>query len=62
MEKFLTSKMRDRLKDEAADPDKRRKRDGANALLAPDLDKLVAEESKVNSKLSQVRLDWSLVF
>ena len=62
VEKFLTSRMRDRLKDEAAVPDKRRERDGANALLAPDLDKLVTEESKVNSKLSQVRLDWSLVF
>ena len=61
VEKFLTTRMRDRLKDEAADPEKRRKRDSGNTLLAPDLDKLVVEESKVNTRLSQVSLADSAV-
>ena len=56
MEKFLTGRMKDRLKDEAADPEKRKKRDAGNCLLAHDLDKLVGEESKTNSKMSQVGL------
>ena len=56
VEKFLTGRMKDRLKDEDADPEKRKKRDAGNCLLAPDLDKLVGEESKTNSKMSQVGL------
>ena len=56
VEKFLTGRMKDRLKDEAADPEKRKKRDAGNCLLAHDLDKLVGEESKTTSRLSQVGL------
>ena len=56
MKKFLTGRMKDRLKDEAADPEKRKKRDAGSCLLAHDLDKLVGEESKTDSAMSQVGL------
>ena len=56
MKKFLTGRMKDRLKDEAADPEKRKKRDAGCCLLAHDLDRLVGEESKTDSTMSQVGL------
>ena len=46
--------MKDRLKDEASNLSKRRKKDGSNVLLSVNLDKLVQEESKTNSNLNQV--------
>ena len=49
--KFLTPRMKDRLKDEASDLSNRMKRDGSNVLLSANLDKLVQEESKTNSSL-----------
>ena len=52
--KFLTPRMKDRLKDEASNLSKRRKKDGSNVLLSVNLDKLVQEESKTNSRLDQV--------
>ena len=54
VEKFLTARMKQRLDAEMADPNKRRRRDEGNCLLAPDLDKLVGEECKTNSRLNQV--------
>ena len=59
VEKFLTSRMKDRIKDEIADSEKRKRRDAGNCLLASNLDALVGEESKTTSRLSQVSLVWA---
>ena len=56
MEKFLTNKMKDRLKDEQLDLAKQQKRDKSNVLLSWNLDKIVQEENKTNSSQSQVRM------
>ena len=53
-DQVLTPKMRDRLKAEAADRDKRQMRDASNNLLAADLDKLVSEESRTTTRMNQV--------
>ena len=55
VKKMLTTRVRDRLKDEEADYKKVRKRDRNNVLLADNIDGLVKEEGKSNSNLKQVR-------
>ena len=60
--------MRDRLKDNAWDLTKslvllqvlRRLRDKGHVLLAAGPDKIVKEESKMNSKLDQVRIESTM--
>ena len=54
MEKFLTTKMTDMLRDKDSDLTKRKKRDGSNVLLSSNLDKIVLEESKIKSDLNQM--------
>ena len=54
VKKLLTSRFRDRLKDEESDHLKKRKRDSSNTLMASDVDKLVKEESKSTAGLSKV--------
>ena len=54
MEKFRTSKMKDRLRDEESDLVKQKKRDGNNVLLSSNMKKIIQEESKTNSNLNQV--------
>ena len=51
VKKMLTTRIRDRLKDEEADFEKVRKRDRNNALLADNINGLVEEEGKSNSNL-----------
>ena len=51
VKKMLTTRIRDRLKDEEADFEKVRKRDRNNALLADTINGLVEEEGKSNSNL-----------
>ena len=58
MEKFRTSKMKDRLRDEESDLIKQKKRDGNNVLLSSNMKKIIQEESKTNSNLSQVGTAW----
>ena len=55
VKKMLTTRMRDRLKNEEADYEKVSKRDRSNNLLADNIDGLVKEEGKSNSNLKQVR-------
>ena len=55
VKKMLTTRVRDRLKDEEADYKKVRQRDRTNDLLADNIDRLVKEEGKSNSNLKQVR-------
>ena len=54
VEKFLTPKLKDRLRTEMADPKKRKERDAGSSLLAANLGKVIREECKTNSRLDQV--------
>ena len=56
MEWHLTDRMKRRLSAEYSDPRKEKERIQADALLAPPekLDKIIAEESRTQSKLDQV--------
>lgn len=54
VEGLLTDKMKSRLRGELADSAARRRRDGGNFLLAAEVDKLVAEETRTTSRLAQV--------
>ena len=55
VKKMLTTRMRDRLKNEEADYEKVSKRDRSNNLLADNIDGLVKEEGKSNSKIKRLR-------
>ena len=55
VKKMLTTRMRDRLKDEEADYKKVRLSDRGSILLADNIDSLVKEMAKLNSNLKQVR-------
>ena len=55
VKEMLTTRMKDRLKDEEADYEKVRRRDRSNNLLADNVDTLVKEEGKLNSNLKHVR-------
>ena len=50
----MTTKMKDRLKDEEPDLSGQQKRDESNVLLSSNLDKIVQEESNTTSSLIQV--------
>ena len=54
VKKMLTTRFRDRLKDEESDILKKRKRDSSNNLMASDVDKLMEEDSKSSAGLSKV--------
>ena len=53
--KILTTRMKERLKDEEANYDKVRQRDRSNNLLAANIDTIVKEEGKLSSNLKEVR-------
>lgn len=54
IERFLTDRMKTRLKAEMADSKTRRERDASRQLLHHETDKIVRDETKTTSKLSQV--------
>lgn len=54
VEKFLTEKLKNRLRTEMADPKKRRERDASGNILTANLKSLVKEECKTNTRLDQV--------
>ena len=56
VERYLTSKLKDRLRADMADPDKRKQRDSSNSLLSANLNKVVNEECRTNSRLGEVGL------
>ena len=56
VERYLTSKLKDRLRADMTDPDKRKQRDSTNSLLAANLNAVVTEECRTNSRLGEVRL------
>ena len=53
MQQFLTMKIRNRLKAEAANPVKTKQRDTNNALFHNNINKIVMEESNTNSGLER---------